>query len=218
MLEKIQDNINIKIVDYGMGNIQSVKNAFELLKNKVEIINKPSEIKDADGIILPGVGAFGNAIKNLQELKFIEPIKETVINKKVPLLGICLGMQLLADKSEERGIYDGLSLIPGNICKIPKLDGYRLPHIGWNEVSIKVKDPLFENLNDKRSFYFVHSYRFQCDDKFVVATTNYGQEINAVVQKGNVFGVQFHPEKSQRKGLHLINNFVNYIRKQKRNK
>ena len=218
MLKKIEESINIKIVDYGMGNIQSVKNAFELLNNKVEIINDPSEIKDADGIILPGVGAFGNAIKNLQELKFIEPIKENVINQNVPLLGICLGMQLLADKSEERGIYDGLSLIPGNICKIPSIDGYRLPHIGWNEVSIKLKDPLFENINDKRSFYFVHSYRFECDEQFVVATTNYGQNINAVVQKGNVFGVQFHPEKSQRKGLHLINNFVNYIKKQKRNR
>jgi len=209
--------INIKIVDYGMGNIRSVKNALELLKNKVEIINDPSEIKNADGIILPGVGAFGNAIKNLQELRLIEPIKEAVIEKKVPLLGICLGMQLLADKSEERGIYDGLSLIPGNICKIPMKEGYRLPHIGWNEVNIKLKEPLFENINNKKSFYFVHSYRFQCDNEFVVATTNYGQNINAVVQKENVFGVQFHPERSQKKGLYLINNFVNYIRKQKQN-
>tara|TARA_Y100000389_G_scaffold178739_1_gene192175 strand:- start:8209 stop:8850 length:642 start_codon:yes stop_codon:yes gene_type:complete len=211
----MEDALNIKIVDYGMGNIRSVKNAFELLNNKVEIINDPSEIKNADGIILPGVGAFGNAIKNLQELKLIEPIKEAVIKQKVPLLGICLGMQLLADKSEERGTYEGLSLIPGNICKIPMKVGYRLPHIGWNEVNIKLKDPLFQNINDKGSFYFVHSYKFQCDDEYVVATTNYGQNINAAVQKGNVFGVQFHPERSQRKGLYLINNFVNYIRKTK---
>lgn len=214
----MNDTLNIKIVDYGMGNIRSVKNAFELLKNKVDIINKPSEIKNADGIILPGVGAFGNAIKNLQELGLIEPIKETVIEKKIPLLGICLGMQLLADKSEERGVYDGLSLIPGNICKIQIKDGYRLPHIGWNEVSIKLRNPLFENINDNGSFYFVHSYRFQCDDEYVIATTNYAQNINAVVQKGNVFGVQFHPERSQRKGLYLINNFINYIRNQKQNK
>ena len=185
------------------------------MNNKVEIINDPSEIKNADGIILPGVGAFGNAIKNLQELKLIEPIKEAVIKQKVPLLGICLGMQLLADKSEERGTYEGLSLIPGNICKIPMKVGYRLPHTGWNEVNIKLKDPLFQNINDKGSFYFVHSYKFQCDDEYVVATTNYGQNINAAVQKGNVFGVQFHPERSQRKGLYLINNFVNYIRKTK---
>jgi glutamine amidotransferase len=214
----MEDVLNLKIVDFGIGNIRSVKNAFELFNNKVEIINDPSQIKNADGIILPGVGAFGNAIKNLQKQRLIEPIKEAVINQKVPLLGICLGMQLLAEKSEENGIYDGLSLIPGNICKIPIKDGYRLPHIGWNEVNIKLKVPLFENINDKSSFYFVHSYRFQCDNEFVVATANYGENINAVVQKENVFGVQFHPERSQKKGLYLINNFINYIRKQNGNK
>lgn len=214
----MEDLINIKIIDYGMGNIQSVKNAFELLNNKVEIINDPSSIRNADGIILPGVGAFGNAIKNLKELKLIGPLKEAVIDQKVPLLGICLGMQLLADKSEERGNNEGLSFISGEICKIPHKEGYRLPHVGWNDVTVKKKEPLFKNIIDKGSFYFVHSYRFECDNEFVVATTNYGQNINAVVQKGNVFGVQFHPERSQRKGLHLINNFVSHIKTQKYNK
>lgn len=203
---------NIKIIDYGMGNIQSVKNAFELLNNKVEIINDPSSIKNADGIILPGVGAFSNAMKNLKERKLIEPLKEAVINQKVPLLGICLGMQLLADNSEERGNNEGLSFISGKIRKIPHKEGYRLPHVGWNDVTVKKKEPLFKNIIDKGSFYFVHSYRFECDDEFVVATTNYGQNINAVVRKENIFGVQFHPERSQRKGLHLLANFVNYIK------
>jgi len=204
--------INIKIIDYGMGNIQSVKNAFELFDSKVEIISDPSNIKNADGIILPGVGAFSNAVKNLKERKLIEPLKEAVINKKVPLLGICLGMQLLADKSEERGNNEGLFFIPGEIRKIPHKEGLRLPHVGWNEVTIKKKDPLFKNIIDKGSFYFVHSYRFECDDEFVVATTDYGQKINAVVRKENIFGIQFHPERSQRKGLHMLANFISYIK------
>jgi len=207
--------INIKIIDYGMGNIQSVKNAFELFNSKVEIISDPSNIKNADGIILPGVGAFSNAVKNLKERKLIEPLKEAVINKKVPLLGICLGMQLLADKSEERGNNEGLSFISGEIRKIPHKEGLRLPHVGWNEVTIKKKEPLFKNIIDKGSFYFVHSYRFECDDEFVVATTNYGQKINAVVRKENIFGIQFHPERSQRKGLHMLANFISYIKDSK---
>jgi len=208
----MENLINIKIVDYGMGNIQSVKNAFELLNGKVEIISGPSDIKNADGIILPGVGAFSNAMKNLKESKLIEPLKEAVVDQKVPLLGICLGMQLLADNSEEGGNNEGLSFIAGKICKIPHMEEYRLPHVGWNDVSVKKKEPLFRNIIDKGSFYFVHSYRFECDDELVIATTNYGQSINAVVRKENVFGVQFHPERSQRKGLHLLANFINYIK------
>jgi imidazole glycerol-phosphate synthase subunit HisH len=207
--------INIKIIDYGMGNIQSVKNAFELLDCNVEIIDHSSGIHDADGIILPGVGAFGNAISNLEERKIIGPLKDSVLNKKTPLLGICLGMQLLADSSEERGSNKGLSLISGNIRKIPELHSYRLPHVGWNDIEIKKDDPLFKNITDKSSFYFVHSYRFECDEKYVVAITDYGQQITAAVQKDNIFGVQFHPERSQRKGFHLINNFIDYVKEKK---
>lgn len=135
----MQNLINIKIIDYEMGNIQSVKNAFELLDCKVEIVNDPSTIKNADGIILPGVGAFGNAVKNLKEKKLIEPLKEAVINQKIPLLGICLGMQLLADRSKEYGNNEGLSFISGEIRKIPSKKEMRLPHIGWNEVTVKKK-------------------------------------------------------------------------------
>jgi glutamine amidotransferase len=214
----MNNSINIKIIDYGMGNIQSVKNAFELFNCNVEIINNPEEINKGDGIILPGVGAFGNAVNNLQERKIIDPLKEAVLEQKIPLLGICLGMQLLADKSEERGNHNGLSFISGQICKIPFVEGFRLPHVGWNDVSIKRKDPLFKNIIDKGSFYFVHSYRFECEDEFVVATTDYGQNINAVVQKNHIFGVQFHPERSQRKGLHLINNFIKFVKDSKENK
>ena len=207
--------INIKIIDYGMGNIQSVKNAFELLDCNVDIIDNPSDIHAADGIILPGVGAFGNAITILEQKKLIDPLKDAVLNKKIPLLGICLGMQLLADSSEERGSSKGLSFISGNIRKIPEMQNYRLPHVGWNDINIKKTDPLFKNILDKSSFYFVHSYRFECDDRYVVATTDYGQNINAVVQKEHIFGVQFHPERSQRKGFHLINNFIDYTKAKK---
>jgi glutamine amidotransferase len=119
---------------------------------------------------------------------------------------------LLAYNSEEGGNNEGLSLIAGEIRKIPHKEGYRLPHVGWNNVTIKKKEPLFKGIIDKGSFYFVHSYKFECDDKFVVATTNYGQKINAVVRKKNIFGVQFHPERSQQKGLNLLANFVNYIK------
>ena len=124
-------------------------------------------------------------------------------------------MQLLADSSEERGSSKGLSFISGDIRKIPEMQNYRLPHVGWNDINIKKTDPLFKNILDKSSFYFVHSYRFECDDSYVVATTDYGQNINAVVQKEHIFGVQFHPERSQRKGFHLINNFIDYTKAKK---
>lgn len=204
--------VNIKVIDYGMGNIQSVKNAFELLECNVQVIDNPSEIKNADGIILPGVGAFANAIRNLEEKEFINPLKEAVLEQKIPLLGICLGMQLLADSSEERGYNKGLSFIPGDICKIPQKNEYRLPHVGWNDLSIIKDSHLLKNITDKSCFYFVHSYRFECDEEYVTATTYYGQNINAVVQKDHIFGVQFHPERSQKKGFHLINNFLDYVK------
>ncbi len=204
--------ININIIDYGMGNIQSVKNAFELLDCNVRLIDDPKQIFLGDGLILPGVGAFGNAISNLKNRKIIEPLKEAVLDKKIPILGICLGMQLLADSSEERGDSYGLSFIPGKIKKIPELDGYRLPHVGWNEVKIKKSAPLYKNINDHSSFYFVHSFRFECDQKYISSITDYGQEITASVQKDHIFGVQFHPERSQKKGFYLINNFINYVK------
>jgi glutamine amidotransferase len=209
------DYTRIKIVDYGMGNIQSVKNAFEHLNCSIEITDDPDDLKDADGIVLPGVGAFGQAMSNLKEKKMIHPLKDAVLENNIPILGICLGMQLLSDRSDERGSNLGLSLIPGEICKIPDLKGYRLPHVGWSDIEIKNKTPLFTNIPDKSCFYFVHSYRFMCDSKFIAATAEYGHSINAVVQNEHIFGVQFHPEKSQRKGFHLINNFIEFVKKQK---
>ena len=121
-------------------------------------------------------------------------------------------MQLLADSSEERGISKGLSFIPGKIKKIPELKGYRLPHVGWNEVEVQNEQPLFKDFDTNSSFYFVHSYRFECEKKYISSITDYGQKITASVQKDHIFGTQFHPEKSQKKGFYLINNFINYVK------
>ena len=202
----------IAIIDYGMGNIQSVKNALELLNCHTQITDDPTQLKNADGLVLPGVGAFGQAMLNLKDKKIINPLKRAVLEHNIPILGICLGMQLLSEKSDERGSNSGLSLIPGEICKIPDLDGYRLPHVGWNDIKVKNNAPLFTNIADSSSFYFVHSYRFMCDSKYIAGTAEYGNLINAVVQNNHIFGVQFHPEKSQKKGLMLINNFINYVK------
>jgi imidazole glycerol-phosphate synthase subunit HisH len=201
----------INIIDYGMGNLQSVRNAIERLGCEVRITGDPAALCDADALILPGVGAFGEAMHNLQQRKLIEPIRSAVLDDDKPLLGICLGMQLLADSSEERGIHRGLSLIPGQVTEIPVPAGFRLPHIGWNDVSIRKRDPLFRDIRERGAFYFVHSYRFECDSEYIAGVTDYGMAVTAAVQKDRIFGVQFHPERSQRKGLRLLRNFIDFV-------
>lgn len=201
----------IDIIDYGMGNLQSVRNALERLGCNVQITNNPQSLGDADALILPGVGAFGEAMDNLRRLNLIEPLRCAVIQEQKPLLGICLGMQLLADSSEERGNYEGLSLISGRVRRIPLSQGLRLPHIGWNGVSVRQCAPLFEGIAEGGAFYFVHSYRFECDLAYIAGVTGYGTDITAAVQKDRIFGVQFHPERSQRKGLYLLRNFVRFV-------
>lgn len=203
--------INTVIVDYGMGNLQSVCNALEFLGCSVRLSSDPDSIRDADALILPGVGAFGEAMSNLKRLRLIEPLQNAVLNDGKPLLGICLGMQLLADESDERGKHKGLSLISGAVRSIPIPKGLVLPHVGWNGVTIQKSEPLFHDIHDGDAFYFVHSYRFECDMDHVSATTDYGVEITAAIQKDRIFAVQFHPERSQRKGLRLLRNFVNYV-------
>lgn len=200
----------IDIIDYGMGNLQSVRNALERIGCEVRISSEPAALADADALILPGVGAFGEAMNNLQQRNLVEPLQRAVLDEGKPLLGICLGMQLLADSSDERGNYRGLSLIPGQIRKIPVSGGHRLPHIGWNGVSVHKCDPLFRDIHEGGDFYFVHSYRFECDPAYIVGTTDYGTDITAAVQKERIFGVQFHPERSQHKGLRLLRNFVDF--------
>lgn len=201
----------IDIIDYGMGNLQSVRNALERLGCEVQITSNPAALGDADALILPGVGAFGEAMNNLRQRNLVGPLRNAVLEEGKPLLGICLGMQLLADSSEERGNCLGLSLIPGQVRGIPVSEGLRLPHIGWNSVSVCKRAPLFGDIPEGGAFYFVHSYRFECDPIYIAGVTGYGTDITAAVQKERIFGVQFHPERSQRKGLRLLHNFVDFV-------
>jgi glutamine amidotransferase len=202
---------NLLIVDYGMGNIRSVHNAFIRLGCAVTLSQSAADFKTADAIILPGVGAFGEAMANLNKLNLVEPLRDAALNQKKPFLGICLGMQLLAESSAERGENTGLSLIPGRVEKIPAPAGLRLPHVGWNSVRIHKPEPLFATARDGESFYFVHSYHFTCAPDYIAATTDYGTEVVAAVQRDNVYGVQFHPERSQASGLRLLANFTRVV-------
>jgi glutamine amidotransferase len=203
--------LRIDIIDYGMGNLQSVQNALERFGCEVEISSDPATIDNADALILPGVGAFGEAMTNLRQKHFVDPIKRAVLNDRKPMLGICLGMQLLAEDSDERGMNDGLGLIPGHVRRIQPPDGFRLPHIGWNALRVVQPEPLFHDFQDGDAFYFVHSYAFDADPQYVAATTDYGLDVVAAVQRDRIFGVQFHPERSQRKGLRLLRNFLDVV-------
>ena len=202
----------IGIIDYGMGNIQSVQNAFERVGGKVGIVNTSAALAGCEGLVLPGVGAFSKAMENLGKLGLIEPLKCRVADG-VPLLGICLGLQLLADSSEEFGDHCGLGLIPGRVRLIPVRPGFHLPHIGWNtvEYTASVDGGIFKGVKDGGSFYFVHSYMFDCDPKFVTAVTDHGARVTAAIQYDNVFAAQFHPEKSQTNGLRMLKNFVQIV-------
>lgn len=198
----------IVIIDYGMGNTGSVKNALKFLGFDCLVSDKIKDIRGASHIILPGVGSFGDGMENIKKRGLAEILNtEVIINKKL-FLGICLGTQLLADEGEEGGIHKGLGWVPGRAVKInPK--GNRLPHIGWNDVLVKSPSELFENISSN-VFYFVHSYYFKPnEDKWIVATSEYGEEFPVVIKKENIWGVQFHPEKSQKSGLTLLKNFLN---------
>ena len=197
----------VVIIDYKMGNVASVKKAFEKIGAKTKISHLEKDIKNACYLVLPGVGAFGEGMKNLTEQRLIGLLQEQVVEKGIPFLGICLGMQLLAEKSYEFGTHEGLGWIKGETVK---LTAPRLPHTGWNNVKI-VKEYMFQNIPDN-NFYFVHSYAFSPKNKSAVAATClYGQTaFAAAVQKDNIFATQFHPEKSQSAGLKVLENFLNY--------
>lgn len=198
------------ILDYGVGNLFSLKSSFEFIGEKVIVTNDPEEIRAADRLILPGVGAFRDAADKLFKSGIADIIKEEVAKGK-PLLGICLGMQLLFDKSYEYGEYKGLGLIKGNINPIEPLvtEDYKIPHIGWNRLRIVgEKNELFKYINDGDHVYFVHSYfADDCKDA-VIADTEYGAVLTAAVAKDNVYGCQFHPEKSSDTGLNILRAFV----------
>lgn len=202
--------MNIGIIDYGMGNLRSVLNAIRALGYTADIIDKPEKTVTMDRIILPGVGAFGEGMKNLRNYGWIEIIRNEVIKKGKPLLGICLGMQLLASKGTEYGLNDGLNLIPG-IVRLMESEhpDFRLPHIGWNDVNFLGNSKLYDGLSECRDFYFVHSYVFVPEEKSVVTgVCNYYIDFVASIEKDNIFGVQYHPEKSHKTGLKVLVNFL----------
>jgi len=195
----------IGIIDYGMGNLASVAKAFAAVGHLAQIVRTPQAITDADKLILPGVGAFATAMENLRHTELLEPLGAAVAEGK-PLLGICLGMQLLLRESEEHGLHEGLGVFDGRVRRLPA--GVKVPHIGWNQVRIARESALLEGIPDSSYFYFVQSYVVDPDDEdLVVGTTDYGERFPSMVARGNVFGVQFHPEKSQRVGLRMLKNF-----------
>jgi glutamine amidotransferase len=199
----------IGIIDYGMGNVGSIVNMLKKIGAKGETCSNPTKLQQYEKLILPGVGAFDNAMKKLNELNFSEAIKEYAQTGK-PLLGICLGMQLLADGSEE-GELPGLGLIPGQVLKFQHTD-LAIPHMGWNTVTYKSSEPLFQHFQEfeESRFYFVHSYFFKCDkEENIMTTTHYGHDFTSGVKTKNVFGAQFHPEKSHLFGIQMFKNFVN---------
>ena len=206
--------MNVTIVDYQSGNISSVINSFtEIAKGKVnlEVTSDIKKIKFSDKIVLPGQGSFKSCVDSLNNIDgLVETLNEFVITNKKPLLGICVGLQMFADVGYEEAETKGLSWIPGKVSKIDNQKGkFKLPHIGWNEIEIEKKSKILKDIKDKSHMYFVHSYEFIPEDKSVIsASTDYSTKIVCAVERDNLFGTQFHPEKSDKSGLKIIDNFL----------
>ncbi len=198
----------IAILDYDAGNLRSVEKAFQSLGCDTCVTRDYHRIKEADRVVLPGVGSFGDAMNHLKKYELDKVIRETV-DRKVPFLGICLGLQLLFESSEESAGVEGLGILKGNILRIPAEEGLKIPHIGWNDLSYPNAGKLFTNIDENSYVYFVHSYYLKAkDESIVTATCDYGVTIHASVEKDNVFACQFHPEKSSSVGLQILKNFT----------
>ncbi len=200
----------IAVIDYNMGNLRSVENAFKKVGESVQIVSDPEKVKNFDKILLPGVGAFGDAMSHLEKSGMGDAVIEFAKSGK-PLLGICLGMQLLFEKSYEFGEQNGLSLIEGEVVAFDKSrfkTPLKVPHMGWNELFVQKETPLFEGLPKAFYLYFVHSFHAVCDERYVIGKSVYGYEFVSAVCKDNIFGIQPHPEKSHNNGLKIIKNFV----------
>jgi len=197
----------IVIIDIGMGNVGSIQSMFDYIRVESMLSKDPDVIRDATKLILPGVGAFDNAMRMLDLTGLIPVLNDVVLKKKVPILGICLGMQLLTKRSEE-GVLPGLGWIDAETVRFPKNDGLRVPHMGWNTVKIEKESKLFEGEEENR-FYFVHSYFVRCNDsRDILTTTHYGFDFSSSVSHENIYGVQFHPEKSHRFGMRMLKKFT----------
>lgn len=198
----------VAIVDYDAGNIKSVEKAVKLLGKEVSVTRDGQEILEADQVILPGVGAFGDAMEKLKQYG-LDTVIRNVAGKGTPFLGICLGMQLLFDRSDEAPGVEGLGILKGEILKLPEKEGYKIPHMGWNSLELQNHGRLFEGLPEQPYVYFVHSYYLKAQNEQIVkACTEYTTHIHASVEQGNVFACQFHPEKSSDVGLKILKNFL----------
>jgi glutamine amidotransferase len=201
----------IAIIDYGMGNLRSVEKGFQKVGVGARVVTDPLAIDDAPAIVLPGVGAFRDCMKNLEQMSLAEPIIRS-IRKGKPFLGICLGLQVLFTESEEFGICKGFNLLSGRVVKFHA--GLKVPHMGWNNVEIVRKPPILDGIPDESFFYFVHSFYVVPRDSNVIATTtDYGNTFTSMVWRDNIFATQFHPEKSQGTGLRVLKNFGEFVRK-----
>lgn len=199
---------SVTIIDYGLGNLRSVMRGVEAAGAKAVITGNAEEVAAADGIVLPGVGAFHEGMEQLGPLKNVV----TEAAKEVPLIGICLGMQMLMDSSEEHGTHQGLGLIPGCVRMFPRVPGMKVPHMGWNTIRLaQEKSPIFSGLAPEQYMYFVHSFYADTTPEYTLTTTEYILPFASSVVKGNVYGVQFHPEKSGAAGLRLLKNFIDLI-------
>lgn len=198
----------IAIIDYDAGNIRSVEKALQFLGQEVEITRDREEILGADKVVLPGVGSFGDAMGKLHQYGLVEVIRQ-VAEKKTPFLGICLGLQLLFERSDESPGVEGLGILKGEILRIPEGEGRKIPHMGWNSLELRNQGRLFAGLSGEPYVYFVHSYYLKArDEQIVKATTEYGVTIHASVEQDNIFACQFHPEKSSDTGLQILKNFI----------
>jgi glutamine amidotransferase len=202
----------IVIIDYGMGNLRSVQKGFERFGFEAKITKEPNELKEAEAIVLPGVGAFRDCIKNLDQLGLIEALIQSIEDGK-PYLGICLGLQILFSESEEFGLQKGLDLIKGKVVKFKSDLNHKVPHMGWNTVEVLRDIPILHGIKSGDFFYFVHSYYVIPEDESCISTvTEYGIRFASSITKDNIFATQFHPEKSQQKGLQILENFAKSIK------
>jgi imidazole glycerol-phosphate synthase subunit HisH len=198
----------ILIVDYGMANLRSVQKAFEQVGAQAVVSDDPNRIADADKLVLPGVGAFRDAIARLRDAGFVAPLKDHVTRGK-PFLGICLGLELLFTTSYEGGVYQGLDIFPGEVVRFENVPGLKVPHMGWNTLNVRKSAPILRGLPDRPSVYFVHSYYVKPKDRSIIATeTDYPTPFTSSIWHENVMATQFHPEKSQGIGLAMLRNFV----------
>ncbi len=201
----------IAVIDYGMGNLRSVQKGVEKAGGKAIITSDVREIESAAGLILPGVGAFGRCMENLERYGLVDVVKQVATNGK-PFLGICLGLQLLFEESEEFGPVEGLGILPGKVMRFPKSADLTVPHMGWNKVGKRGKPKLLEGIDEGEWFYFVHSYYVAPEKEEDIATvTDYGVKFTSSVARDNLFACQFHPEKSSTAGLHILENFTRLV-------